>query len=179
MRITRIALSAAFTLVVSACATSDYGYHAFNNGQYDQASKYWNPQAQGGDPVAQYNVGLLWHNGYGSTPQDFSQAMAWYMKSAEQGYALAMNNIGVMYHNGHGVERSTDTAITWYTLAARHGDSTAQSNLTALNAPIPIADLARAPTQQASDSSDSAGAWLLLELLDAVAYPLGAAIGRD
>jgi TPR repeat protein len=42
---------------------------------------------------------------------------------------LAQRKLGWMYFAGQGVPQDYDTAVKWYTLAAEHGDATAQYNL--------------------------------------------------
>ncbi len=74
--------------------------------------------AQAGDRVAQYNLGVLHETGqYGVTP-DKAEAARWYHKSAEQGYENAQYNLGVLYLRGEGVEQDPQAAVHWLRLAA-------------------------------------------------------------
>jgi TPR repeat protein len=52
-------------------------------------------QANAGDAVAQYNLGLMYATGEG-VPQDDAQAVTWFRQAAEQGHAGALNNLGWM-----------------------------------------------------------------------------------
>ena len=63
------------------------------------------PQAEKGDAVAQYNVGLIHEKAETtySRSERYIEAVKWYQLSAEQGYALAQMNLGIMYTNGWGV----------------------------------------------------------------------------
>jgi TPR repeat protein len=45
-------------------------------------------KAEHGDAEAQYNLGILYHDGQG-VPRDDAEAVKWYRKAAEQGNALA------------------------------------------------------------------------------------------
>jgi hypothetical protein len=84
--------------------------------------------AEKGDPSAQYNLGVMYHNGRG-VEKDEVEAFKWYQKAAEQGDADAQNNLGVMYANGRGVEKDEVEAVKWYQKAAEQGDAAAQTNL--------------------------------------------------
>ena len=66
------------------------GNTAFASGQFDLAAQQWNPLANAGDPFAQYNLGLIWESGLGSTPKNDSNAADWFIQSARQGYVPAM-----------------------------------------------------------------------------------------
>jgi TPR repeat protein len=77
------------------------------------------------DADAQFNLGVMYHNGEGVT-QDYKQAVKWYTLAAEQGYADAQFNLGVMYHNGEGVTQDYKQAVKWYTLGAEQGDADSQ-----------------------------------------------------
>jgi TPR repeat protein len=60
------------------------------------------PIAEQGDASAQYNLGVMYANGYG-VPQDYAEAVRWYRLAAGQGNAKAQYNLGLMYYNGEGV----------------------------------------------------------------------------
>ncbi|HCX10006.1 MAG TPA: hypothetical protein DHU81_06575, partial [Hyphomonas sp.] len=80
------------TCLLSGCAVDQVvsGEEAFRAGQYDQAAAHWNPPAYAGDLRAQYYLGMLWDNGYGSTPVNASEAAEWYSRAARQGHVDAM-----------------------------------------------------------------------------------------
>lgn len=86
-------------------------------------------EAKAGNGVAQYNVGLYYHNGWSGVKQDYQQAAYWYRKSADQGYADAQLNLGYLYGKGLGVEQNYQQAAYWYRKAADQGEAYAQSNL--------------------------------------------------
>jgi hypothetical protein len=45
------------------------------------------PLAEGGDITSQYNLALMYDNGWGVT-QDYKEAVKWYTLAAEQGHAV-------------------------------------------------------------------------------------------
>ena len=59
-------------------------------------------QAEQGNAVAQYNLGLMSYDGEGM-PQDDAEAFQWFRRAAEQGYADAQLSLGVMHANGQGL----------------------------------------------------------------------------
>ena len=74
--------------------------------------------AQAGDRVAQYNLGVLYETGRHGVPLDKSEAARWYLKSAEQGYQNAQYNLGVLYLRGEGMKPDRKAALHWIGLAA-------------------------------------------------------------
>ncbi|MCL2715706.1 MAG: hypothetical protein FWD68_14265 [Alphaproteobacteria bacterium] len=82
-------------------------------------------QAQGaGDPVAQYNLGVMYEEGKG-VMQDFAQALSYYRKAADQGYAPAQTSLGRMYATGRGVPKDDAQAAMWFRRAAGEATATA------------------------------------------------------
>ena len=78
--------------------------------------------AEGGDELAQYNLGTMYDYGYG-VPLDYKEAVYWYRKSAEQGFAGAQSNLALMYVNGHGVFEDWVHAYAWFNVAIATGGS--------------------------------------------------------
>jgi TPR repeat protein len=85
-------------------------------------------QANAGDAIAQYNLGVAYDNGQ-SVPQDYVEAVAWYRKAADQGDPDAQYNLGVMHDTGQGVPQDYVEAAAWYRKAADQGYANAQFNL--------------------------------------------------
>jgi len=104
------------------------GLIAAQNGDFATAIREWEPLAEQGDADAQFNLALLYDNGWG-VPQDYKTAVKWYTLSAKQGNARAQYNLAWMYDNGEGVPQDYKTAVKWYTLAAEQGVAIAQYNL--------------------------------------------------
>ena len=86
-------------------------------------------EAKAGNRLAQYNVGLYYHNGWSGVKQDYQQAAYWYRKSADQGYADAQLNLGYLYEKGLGVSQDSQQAVYWYRKAAEQGNVSAMFNL--------------------------------------------------
>ncbi|EGV33747.1 serine/threonine protein kinase [Thiorhodococcus drewsii AZ1] len=93
-----------------------------------KALRLFNKAAINGHAMAQYNLGVMYANGLGTTKDD-RQAVEWYRKAAEQGNADAQNNLGVMYANGLGITKDDQQAVEWYRKAAEQGSADAQNNL--------------------------------------------------
>ena len=96
-----LALSCILMMLAAPISAQDFqkGYEAYQNGDYATALKEWTPLAEGGNSVAQNNLGVLYRYGWGVS-QDYKEAVRWYKLAAEQGYANAQFNLGVMYHEG-------------------------------------------------------------------------------
>ena len=85
-------------------------------------------QANQGDAIAQYNLGVMYAKGQG-VPQDSAQAVKWLRLAADQGDAWAQYNLGYMYDIGQGVPQDYTQALKWLRLAADQGNVKAQANL--------------------------------------------------
>ncbi len=113
---------------VSWSADFQKGLTAYDSGDYATALREWTPLAEQGNAAAQFNLGLMYENGY-AVPQDYKTAVKWYTLAAEQGNAGAQFNLGWMYVEGLGVPQDYKIAVEWYTLAAEQGNAGAQYNL--------------------------------------------------
>jgi TPR repeat protein len=102
----------------SALAASfDDGVAAYNRNDFATAAAVFTQLAEGGDPQAQHNLGLLYLEGKG-VARDDAQAMFWYRKSADQGFASSQFDVGLMFEDGEGVPADAAAAIAWYTKAS-------------------------------------------------------------
>jgi len=81
-----------------------------------------------GDPGAQYNLGLMYEQGYGVTA-DTQKAASWFEKAAQQGEAGAQYRLGSLYAHGQGVPKDLQQAAVWYKKAAEQGSTPAQAAL--------------------------------------------------
>jgi TPR repeat protein len=106
------------------------GVKALQAGDPRGAFKIWKQLAQGGDKDAMYNVGLMYHDGFGIN-SNADNAAEWYQKAAQAGHAAAANNLAVMYSTGRGyiIAQYDDLAIYWYKFAAGAGNVNAIFNL--------------------------------------------------
>lgn len=104
----------------------------YNKGAYIKALNTFYTLAKEGDAKAQYNVGLIYANGKGTT-KDLPKAQKWYEKAASQGSGPAQYNLAQMYH----VAAQNDThayekAKYWYEKAVESGVMQAHNNLASL-----------------------------------------------
>ncbi|MBM3554614.1 MAG: trypsin-like serine protease [Alphaproteobacteria bacterium] len=86
------------------------------------------PLAEGGDAVAQYQIGLLYDQGT-TVAKNPAKALRWYRHAADQGHALALNNLGVMHERGIGLVQNYAEALTFFRRAAEKNNAIAMNNL--------------------------------------------------
>lgn len=96
--------SLAFLTISLIGASFDDGANAFYKRDYKTAFSIFEDFAKQGDISAQYNLGLMYYNGFG-VKQDYLIAKDWYEKAAIKRHAWAQYNFGVMYYNGFGVKK--------------------------------------------------------------------------
>lgn len=87
--------------------------------------------ADGGNAVAQNNLGIVYQQGSG-VARDLEKAAYWFQKGAENGSAPAMSNLGAAYLNGKGVGRNLTLAVQWFEKAAAAGEQGGYFNLATL-----------------------------------------------
>ncbi len=76
-----------------------------------------------GDPVAQFFLGLHYHEGFGGVSKDRTEAAKWWRKSAEQSFSEAEVGLGNLYYLGDGVGQDFAEAYKWFRSAAMHGET--------------------------------------------------------
>jgi TPR repeat protein len=113
---------AVLTTAFPVLADFQAGLDAYQKADYVGAAKEWQPLADAGDPVAQYNLGLLYLDGHG-VPQSSSEAANWFRRAAEQDYTQAQHNLGAMYGSGQGVKRDFVQAYKWLNICAAKGNA--------------------------------------------------------
>lgn len=86
------------------------------------------PLAKKGDPIAQFNLGVLYSQSQ-VILKDYRIAMQWYLAAAQQGNAQAQDNAGELYAAGKGVTQDYRKAMTWFALSAKQGNSSAQLHI--------------------------------------------------
>lgn len=100
------------------CETLDEAELAMRNGDYAVAYCLLKPLAEDGNAEAQYNVGWMYHNGYGLRVND-NLALEWWLSASEQGYTDASFSIGMLYNLGEGqISKNLSKAVDYYILAA-------------------------------------------------------------
>lgn len=95
--------------------------HMMVTKDYSQAHRWYTRAAQQGSALAQYNLGLLYYNGFGVL-QDYRQAADYLTEAAKQGAPHAQYRLADMYFNGLGVKQSNIQAYAWWSLAATNHD---------------------------------------------------------
>ncbi|MDO8881800.1 caspase family protein [Pseudotabrizicola sp.] len=85
--------------------------------------------AERGHPEDAYNVGILYRDGEGGVPQDFSRAHEWFEKAAQQDYPSAFDKLGLMAKSGEGEKADAEKAAALFARGAELGDSSAMVNL--------------------------------------------------
>lgn len=114
---------------------------AMQSGNYAIAYCLWQPLAESGDKDAQYNIGWMYHNGYGLRIDD-EIAFFWWLKAAANGSIDALYALGNLYSEGLGVERNAAIALGWYLSAAGKGHPEARDMLhEILQEPTPLTRL--------------------------------------
>jgi TPR repeat protein len=78
-------------ILLTPLAHADFqaGVDAYDRKDYATAFKEWQPLAEEGDALAQYNLGVMYANGQG-VPQDYIQASMWVNLAAAQGQEEAV-----------------------------------------------------------------------------------------
>ena len=78
------------------------------------------PAAEQGDAKAQFNLGVMYHDGEDG-PQDYARARELFELAAAQGYGPPMGYLGVMYLSGVGVKQDLKEAMRWFLRAKTFG----------------------------------------------------------
>jgi len=90
-------------------------------------------KAQGGDAVAQLNLGIDYCTGsdiFGTEVlKDSAAGTKWIQKSADQGNAKAEDILGTSYQNGEDVPQDYNLAAYWFQKSAEQGNASAQYSL--------------------------------------------------
>ncbi len=106
----------------------EFGWAAYEYGDYQEAARIWQPLAEQGDAQAQLNLGTLYDFGQG-VQMDATLAVKWYRAAATQGSQAAQFNLGMMYETGRGTPQRYADAALWYQTAAEQGLAIAQHQL--------------------------------------------------
>ena len=104
------------------------GLVAYQRGDYTTAIQAWQPIAEQGSAVVQFNLGIMHAKGQG-VPQDYAAAIRWFRRAADQGNADAQYSLGSFYVEGKGPAQNYGEAQKWYRKAAEQGNASAQYEL--------------------------------------------------
>ena len=97
----------AAVLFLGGPAHADFmeGWRAYQRGDFKTALQQWTPLAEAGNPVAQYNVGVMYDEGTG-VETNADKVIGWWRKAADQGHRMAQHNLALLF-----LERGGDGAI--------------------------------------------------------------------
>lgn len=130
-------LAAGMALPASGNPLIEQAREAVRTGNYAIAYCIWNPLARNGDADAQFNLGWLFHNGYGLAIDD-AAAERWWLEAAQQGHRDSQLALGTLYRlGGRGVAPDPVKAANWLVQAARAGDEDAPVLLATMLAASP------------------------------------------
>ncbi|MCF8501279.1 MAG: hypothetical protein K9H11_12495 [Rhodospirillum sp.] len=100
-------------------------------GNFTLAAQLLEPLAEKDDPLALYNLAVLYAAGQG-VPRDPQRAFQLTERAARKGFVSAQNNLGVMYLKGIGVMPDKEQALHWLNVAAANGHPLAKQSLEAM-----------------------------------------------
>lgn len=122
-----LALALAVTVAARAAGAEDAtaAKAAMQAGNYAEAYCIWRALAEDEHAEAQFNLGWLYHNGYGLVIDDV-EAARWWELAAQQGHRDALAALGNLYQfGGRDVPRDGVRALDYFLRAARAGDEDA------------------------------------------------------
>jgi localization factor PodJL len=93
----------------------------------DEARRWTERAAQGGDKKAMHNLALYYFEGTGG-PKNTTTAAQWFHRAADLGLVDSQYNLGRLYEEGFGVAQNPAEAYKWYLIAARQGDAESRSS---------------------------------------------------
>lgn len=114
-------------LTTGGCSRVDIAdaEQAMHDGNYAEAYCIWNRLAERGHPIAMYNIGWMYHNGFGLVIDD-NKAAEWWRNAAESGLEDAEQALGMLYYyGGKGIDRNLQTSAEYLMPGAARGDEEA------------------------------------------------------
>jgi len=110
------------------------GKAASQQGDFDEAAKWFRLAAKKGNKEAQYLFAMLYRDGKGVDRDDI-QAVRWLKLAAAQHQSEAQYQLGSMLEHGRGVDAAAPVAaFSWYRQAARTGHAGAQLHMAVMYA---------------------------------------------
>jgi len=85
-------------------------------------------EAQGGNPVAQFLVGMMYYTG-DKVETDYQEGVSWFRRSAEQGFSDAEFSLGCAYYFGKSELQNYTSAVKWFLKSAVKGNVNALYNM--------------------------------------------------
>ncbi|WES29929.1 tetratricopeptide repeat protein [Varunaivibrio sulfuroxidans] len=102
------------------------------------------PLADGGNPLAQFELGLIYKSGLYGVPKDPERGFAYLLKAAKQGQWNSQYIVAVMYEQGRGVPENRLAALKWASIAAGRGSRTGMTIAKRLRSVLPRAMVKKA-----------------------------------
>ena len=99
--------------------------------EYEQSYELLLKIAESGHANAQYDLGVIFHNGLG-LDKDNEKAIYWFEKAAQQDHADAENYLGAIFKTGWGAEQDIVKALKYLKKAMEHGNEVARDSYTDL-----------------------------------------------
>ena len=93
----------------------------------DQARRWTERAAEGGDKKAMHNLALYYFEGTGG-PKNTTIAAQWFHRAADLGLLDSQYNLGRLYEEGFGVSQNPAEAYKWYLIAAKGGDAESRAS---------------------------------------------------
>uniref|UniRef100_A0A0D6R345 DOD-type homing endonuclease domain-containing protein n=1 Tax=Araucaria cunninghamii TaxID=56994 RepID=A0A0D6R345_ARACU len=90
-----------------------------SRGEEDDDFQIIEYQAQKGNAMAMYKLGIFYYFGLRGVRRDHAKALAWFHKAVEKGDSHSMELLGEIYARGSGVERNYTKALEWLKAASR------------------------------------------------------------
>jgi TPR repeat protein len=104
---------------------ADTARAAMRAGDYAEAYHLWRGMAATGDADAMYNLGWMYHNGYGLVIDD-AEALRWWEQAAAKESVDALYALGnLLRFGGRGVPVDGPRAVDYFLRAAQKGDDEA------------------------------------------------------
>lgn len=94
---------------------------AWNNEDREEAFKWFQKSADGGNTNAMYQISLMYRDGNGPKT-DISKHLEWLKKAAEGGHTQSQLTLGNMYRDGIKVDSCKHEAFHWYKMAAENNN---------------------------------------------------------
>jgi len=119
------------TLVVTPfvyAASLNDGLRAINGGKFKEAYAILKPIAEEGNSQAQYNLGVMYRDGYG-VKENCELSKKWFLESAKQGDVNAQYNYARLHNAGAGKPYDLKVAAKWYKGAANKNHVGAMHNI--------------------------------------------------
>ncbi|KAK1431488.1 hypothetical protein QVD17_07947 [Tagetes erecta] len=98
-------------------------------GEDDEDFRILKSQAQKGNALAMYKIGMFYYHGLRGFRRDNSKALSWFSKAVDKGEPRSMELLGEIYARGAGVEKNYTKSLEWLTLASKQQHCSAYNGI--------------------------------------------------